>query len=606
MKFAEKDSSSVVNKQNKPMKIQESFRRLLPSLVFLFMIFISYPMAGNSGGLFQAGQQTDKQALYKEHLKLGDQFLAEKNYAAAMFEYEKASDLMPYEDVPRLKMQSIEATLGTKELAEVKRKVELAKKQEAEQIKKAQATEAEKAKPESQTDFSEFLMDRQVQSKRDSIRKAIFEAYADELKKVEQGNDMLARLVVYRKIADAFRKAKDEEIAIKYFQKALEIEEKYGKQDNVSAVYEEIADAYYSSGDFQNSINSYEKSLQLKEKTGDRAGASKVLSNIANVYEVTYDYKNAIDYYQKSAKLKDSIDDKPGLKDVMDNMGNVYYKQKILTSSILSYEKAVAIIQKLNMKQALGPVYNKLGVAHYEMGNMVEAEKFFKESMKNLYESGNKKEAAMTLNNLGNLLFINNKYDDAISYYQRSLTSKKAGEYDYGRAVTMFNMGNAYRRSGDHEKAIVLYEMSKRIADSLNIASLAGKNLKALTAVYDATKNFEKSAELQDELNSLGLSSVSIEFPISENEMDLDIEGTQEVLSKLSEEALKRKDMLESDAGNKVTDLYINSLNKQFMKEQSRSKTFLYLSIALGAILLITILLALRSSGKKKIVAKIS
>ena len=83
-------------------------------------------------------QPVDKVALYKDHLKKGDVFLAEKNYAAAMFEYEKASDLMPDEDQPKLKMQSIEATLGINELAEVKRKVEQAKKQEKEQLGKKQ------------------------------------------------------------------------------------------------------------------------------------------------------------------------------------------------------------------------------------------------------------------------------------------------------------------------------------------------------------------------------------------------------------------------------------------------------------------------------------
>ena len=583
------------------MKIQKSIRRLIPTLIFSLILVSCFQITANSGITSREIRQADKQTIYREHIKKGDKYLAEKNYAAAMFEYEKAADLMPYEEEPKLKMQGIEATLGEKELAEVKRKVALAKKEEEEQLK-AQAADAEKSRSSVQekTGFDEFLLGRQKQSARDSVRKAIFDAFADELKKVEQGKDMLARSAVYRKIAIAFRNAKDEEIAIKYYQKAIEIEEKFGQQENISTVYEEMADAYYTSGDFQNSINSYEKSLSVKEKTGDQKGASKVLSNIAGVYETTYDYKNAIDYYQKSAKLKDSIADESGLKDVMDNLGNVYYKQKILTSSILSYEKAVKIIQKLNMKEALGPVYNKLGVAHYEMGNLVDAEKFFKESMKNLYESGNKKEAAMTLNNLGNLLFINNKYEDAISYYKRSLAAKKAGDYEYGRAVTMFNMGNAYRRSGNHIKAMEFYENSKRISDSLDYATLSGKNLKALVAVYNAVKSFDKAAELQEELNALDQSSVSIEFPVSENEMDLDTEKTQEILSKLSEEALKRKDMVEADGNNKVADMYINTLNKQYMKEQNRSRTFLFLSIALGVVLLLTITFAFRSSQKKK------
>ncbi|MBN2274441.1 MAG: tetratricopeptide repeat protein [Bacteroidales bacterium] len=585
------------------MKIEKLYRELLTTLVISLLIINGYSITANTAVSYLNVRQDDKRALYIEHIKKGDKFLAEKNYAAAMFEYEKAAELMPYEEEPKLKMQSIEATLGTKELAEVKKKVEQAKREEAEQLRKAKEAEAESAKPvvQEKEGFESFLVERQKQSARDSIRQAIFDAFAEELKIVEQGNDMLARSAVYRKIADAFKEARDEEIAIKYYQKALEIEQEYGKQEDVSTVYEDIADAYYESGDFQNSINSYEKSLSVKQKAGDKAGVSKVLSNIAGVYETTYDYKNAIDYYQQSAKLKDSIADESGLKDVMDNLGNVYYKQKVLTSAILSYEKAEKIIKKLDIKEALGPVYNKLGVAYYEMGNLVEAEKFFKESRKNLYETGNRKEAAMAENNLGNLLFINNKYEEAIEYYERSLASKKTGDYEYGRAVTMFNMGNAYRRSGNHEKALELYEESKRISDSLEFTTLSAKNLKALAAVYNAVKQFEKAELLEKELDTLELSSsISIEFPVSENEMDLDIKKTQEILSKLSEEALKRKDIVEAESNNKMADLYINTLNKQYMKEQSRSRTFLILSVVLGAVLLLTIILAVRSSRKNK------
>jgi tetratricopeptide (TPR) repeat protein len=564
---------------------------------FLFAL----ALAGLDQQICSAGdalpQPTDKMGMYKEHLKKGDAYLSEKNYAAAMLEYEKASDLMPDEDQPKLKMQSIEATLGINELAEVKRKVEQAKKEERDQlrnVKNGATTESKQPQPE----VSQFIRERKMQSERDSIRKAIFNTYAEELKQAEKGSDMLARSQVYRKIADAFRKVKDEEIAINYYNKALEIEEKFGEQSNVSAVYEEIADAYYSSGNFQNSISSYQKSLALKEKSGDKAGASKIMSHIANVYESTYEYKEAISYYQKSAKIKDSIRDESGLKDVMDDLGDVYYKQKILTSSILSYEKTVGIIQKLDMKEALGPVYNKMGVAHYEMGNYAEADKFFKESLKNLNENGNKKEAAMTLNNLGNLLFINNKYSDAISYYERSLSSKKENGYDYGRAVTLFNLGNAYRRSGDPQKAIKCYEISKRIADSMNIPQLSAKGCKALAVSYESAKNFDKAAELEEELNSMKQSSVSIEVPVSENEMDLDHAKTQEILSKLNEEALKRKEQIESGADKKMTDMYINNLNNRFMREQNKSKTQAIIIGALAVVLVVTIIL-LRKRKRK-------
>lgn len=562
--------------------------------LFVFLILFALPAVSSGESLLQPA---DKVALYKEHLKKGDGFLAEKNYASAMLEYEKASELMPDEDQPKLKMQSIEATLGIKELAEVKKKMEAVRKEEQQQLKKDNMSASANPKA-SQPDVSGFLHERQMHSERDSIRNVIFNTYAEELRLAEKGSDMLARSGVYRKIADAFRKAKDEEIAINYYNKALAIEEKYGKETNVSAVYEEIADAYYSSGNFQNSILSYEKSLTLKERSGDKAGASKVLSDIANVYKSTYEYKEAIDYYQKSARIKDSIKDESGLKDVMNDLGDVYYKQKILISSILSYEKTVGIIQKLKMKEALGPVYNKMGVAHYEMGNYAEAEKFFKESLKNLNENKNRKEAAMTLNNLGNLLYINNKYSDAITYYKRSLSSKKEEGYNYGRAVTMFNLGNAYRRSGNQEMAIKSYEVSKRIADSLNIPSLSAKSCKALAVSYEASKNFGKAEELQGELALMKQTTVSIEIPVSENEMDLEHDKTQEILSKLNEEALKRKDQIEEGADKKLTDMYISNLNTRYLKEQNKSKMLVNFTGGLAAIFAL-ILVIIRKRKRK-------
>lgn len=563
----------------------------------LFLLILSGLFLPLPGIIDISAQTTDKKALYVEHMKKANGYYAAKNYAAAMFEYEKASDLMPDEEEPKLRMQSIEAMLGEKELAEVKRKVELAKKQEKEQLSKAAAGKATETKIEP-AKVDQFIRDRQAESKRDSLRRVIFDTFAAELKQVEKGNDMPARSVVYRKIAEAFRKVRDEEIAINYYQKALEIEEKFGQQKDISTVYEDIADTYYNSGDFQNSISSYEKSLTLKEKSGDKAGASQVLSNIANVYETTYDYKNAIEYYNKSAEIKDSIRDESGLKDVMDDLGDVYYKQKVLTSSILSYEKTVNIIQKLNMKEALGPVYNKLGVAHYEMGNYAEAEKFFKESNKNLVENGNRKEASMALNNIGNLLFINNKYGDAITYYERSLTYKKEADYDYGQAVTLFNLGNAYRRSGNQEMAIESYEKSRKIADSLNVPALMAKNIKALVVSYEAFKNFDRASELEEELIAMNQTSISIEIPVSENEMDLELQKTQEILSKLNEEALKRKDLIESETGNKMTDMYINNLNSQYIKEQGKTRLLVILSAALGVLLLGILILYLRRKKK--------
>jgi tetratricopeptide (TPR) repeat protein len=214
--------------------------------------------------------------------------------------------------------------------------------------------------------------------------------------------------------------------------------------------------------------------------------------------------------------------------------------------------------------------------------------------MENLYASGNRKEASMTLNNLGNLLYINNKYNEAISYYERSLSAKEESGYSYGEAVTYFNMGNAYRRSGNQEEALKCYQKSLQLSDSLENNTLSAKNLKALVSSYEASKNFTEAGNAQVRFESLGIKSVSIEIPVSENEMDLEIEKTSVILSMLSEEAMKRKESVESESNNRMTDMYIENLNKQVMKEHGRNRILMIFAGVLGIVLALTIIYFLR------------
>jgi tetratricopeptide (TPR) repeat protein len=175
------------------------------------------------------------------------------------------------------------------------------------------------------------------------------------------------------------------------------------------------------------------------------------------------------------------------------------------------------------------------------------------------------------------------------------LATKKQSNYDYGQAVTLFNLGNAYRRSGNQQLAIKSYEKSLRISDSLNITSLSAKNMKALAVSYNAAKLFDKSAEMEQELTSMSQTNVSIEIPVSENEMDLEIDKTQKIISKLNEEALKRKESLESGAENKMTDMYISNINSQYLKEQSRNRMLIIISAGLATLLLGVLFLYFRS-----------
>jgi hypothetical protein len=138
---------------------------VIASLLFSFRLYYTHSDV--------SAQQQEERPSYRAHIDAGDKYLYDKNYARAMIEYEKASEILPYEDEPRLKMQSIEATLGINELEEVRRKIEQAKMQD---IKSQElVSESQSLQQSSSRDFDSFLKERSYQSKRDSLRKVIFD-----------------------------------------------------------------------------------------------------------------------------------------------------------------------------------------------------------------------------------------------------------------------------------------------------------------------------------------------------------------------------------------------------------------------------------------------
>jgi hypothetical protein len=103
---------------------------------------------------------------------------------------------------------------------------------------------------------------------------------------------------------------------------------------------------------------------------------------------------------------------------------------------------------------------------------------------------------------------------------------------------------------------------------------------------------------MEQALADLNQKNVSIEIPVSENEMDLEFDKTQKILTKLNEEALKRKADLETDADDKMTDMYINNINSQYLKQQSRNRMLIIISAGLGTLLLGLLFLYFRNRKK--------
>ena len=547
--------------------------------------------ASGKNYLLSYSDQEDKRTEYNRHVIKGDSLMNIGRYDAAMVELQKASDIMPFEEYPRLKMQAIETLIRMSQIEKQKK------------IKKGESKDTAVSALTSRTEWeirAEQEKARELAT-RDSLHQAVLKKYQETLNKIEKTNNEQEISRVYKEIADTLKNLKVHSDALEFYEQSLEIEEKKGNKQNASVILEGMAEVFLDSGLYKSSINSYEKSLGIKEDLGDKKGVSEVLSNIGNVYETTYDFNEAINYYEKSAEVKGDIDDRPGLSDVMDNIGNLYYRQQFLEKSIDSYKKSAELNEQLNKQENLGSNYNKLGVAYYKMGNYDEAEKYYQKSLEIKQQTGNNKDVSMTYNNLGNLNLDQNKYKKAITFYEKSLKLKDDINYTYGKAVSFHNLGNAYRQLNINTKAIENFELSKKISEENNFEELLARNIKALSELYLLVNATDKAADYKGLLADSEYADIDINEPITESQIAGEMGESEKVIKYLTEEVLRQKEMFEKQATERERENKINSQRLSIKNLQIKRQRILMGSLTIViALILVALFLFYRQIVQKK------
>ncbi len=547
-------------------------------IIFTLVIFSLTSGVNATAGI--QSQPGDKKVQYNKHISRGDSLMVLKQYQNAMTQFQRAAELMPFEEYPRLQMQKIEAILGVQQLEEQKRQRTVSDFSREDSLTREQSRVVEE-------DISKQT--EVVVEKRDSLRNQIMNKYKNALENIEVKDDE-EKAKTYSGIAQEFKNARDHSMALEYYNKLLTLEENRDHQEEVSEILTDMAEVYLDSGLYNNSIQSLEKSISIKEEMGDEEGASKVMSNLGKVFEVTYDFDKALDNYEKSAEVKEKLKDEEGLSDVLDNIGNIYYKKQILEKSIDSYQKSAEINEKLNNPDELGATFNKMGIAYYELGNYNEAAKFYERSLKLKKQTGNDKDAAMVLNNIGNINYNQNKYQKAISFYEQSLGLKENTDYNYGKAVSYFNLGNAYRQVESISEAVKYYEACKNISFQNNYEELLARSLKVLSQLYRQNRQEEKADEYDQLLATSQYQDVDIEIQLSESQIIGETDANQEIIYRLTEEVRKQKEIAEREASERARENLLNSQRIRLKNEQIKRQRIILISMIAVIILVIGVL----------------
>lgn len=182
-------------------------------------------------------------------------------------------------------------------------------------------------------------------------------------------------------IGIAYRDLGHYEKAIEYFNRSL----KLAKQCNSRVVerrqVSNLGGTYRIIGNPDKAIKYHNKALKIAEDLGKKKEKGISLGNLGICYDSIGNYNKAITYYKRSIQIARSVGDKKGEGKRIGNLGITYHKLSKYKLSINYHHKALSILKNIGDRLGEGNTYNDFGMVYMSMRNYKKATKYFKQAL---------------------------------------------------------------------------------------------------------------------------------------------------------------------------------------------------------------------------------
>ncbi len=312
----------------------------------------------------------------------------------------------------------------------------------------------------------------------------------------------------YNRIGNVYSFQNENELALEFYQKCLDIRIELGNSKGISNVYNNFAISYSSENQHGIALEYFYKALKESQKRNDSKDIASYYSSIATTYTEIPDYKNAIENYILSLDISKSLNEEQAIAHIYNRLGNIYHEISSYEEALKYFLDALELFEKNDEKDGISMIYNNLGIVYQSLKENDKALSYYEKSLKMDRASGFKEGEATVLNNIGTAYDEKGDKVKALEYYNKALDINKELDIPDGIATAFNNIGLIYLDLGDYEKAYTNLwestEISKEINDlyslSNNYNNLA--NLFLRQKQYNEAKNYlVLASELAKKLN---------------------------------------------------------------------------------------------------------
>jgi tetratricopeptide (TPR) repeat protein len=295
------------------------------------------------------------------------------------------------------------------------------------------------------------------------------------------GNDdteLLKTLIpICNNIGVTHRSMGEYEMALSYFEKALEIQQKSlpHNHPDLATISNNIGMTHQLMGDYPTALSYFEKTLEIQQNSlpDNHPDLATTNNNLGAINHLIGNYPAALSYFEKTLEIRQKSlpPDHPALATANNNIGTTHQSMEDYPTALLYFEKTLEIQQKSLSSDhpALATTKNNIGTIFEFMEEHSTALSYFEEALEIQRKSlpRNHPEKGTTYNNIGSV-YASRKdwltalafYEDALKIYQNSIQSNPAD-----LAYTYSTIGNIHYQRGDPWTALPNLEKAQEIAD---------------------------------------------------------------------------------------------------------------------------------------------
>jgi two-component system sensor histidine kinase/response regulator len=294
--------------------------------------------------------------------------------------------------------------------------------------------------------------------------------------------------------ADAYFEMSRFQLAIDYYEKALDYFFDQRSSDYKIYIYTKLGDSEKSLSNYSNALFYYQKplNLYLAEKNNK---ISEAYNNIGTIYKLLGEYNNAFKYHQKALETSNISMDQDEIANSLKLIGSLFWAESKYDSSLFYSEKALEIYRENYNISGEATMLCNIGIIYKDIGEFQKALDYNTRALELRKEIGNKKDIAESHNYIGSIYWAINDVENALDFYLAALKIREKNNDILGIARSLNNIGLVYRKQGNYTKALEYFNKSLANYRIIGNTSYIAGSLNNIGNIYKKTNQYDLALE---------------------------------------------------------------------------------------------------------------